>query len=91
MSRYVSHHPSIGDIYNFQQIFDDIWSGDVKQIPETWDINPNPWDLGMIFRNQPLELGQLGPLTGDAEGAGTHLSVRGMWHVPFRLSEIHCS
>ena len=38
----VSHHPTIGDLISNYSI----WFGgfgDVKPIPNYWDINPNPW------------------------------------------------
>ena len=37
MSRDVSHHPT-GDISSPT----DVWFGDVKPIPNSWDINPKP-------------------------------------------------
>ena len=39
MSRYGNHITQLkSGGYDLQQI----WEGDVKQIPNSWDINPNP-------------------------------------------------
>ena len=50
MSRYVSHHPAIGDINPNKYIC----CGDVKPIPNSWDINPNPCLMRIDLLRQEL-------------------------------------
>ena len=49
MSNYVSHHPTIGDIISNRYLV----TGDVKQIPNSRDINPNPWCMTFTQNDVP--------------------------------------
>ena len=49
MSRYVSHHPTRKGIFHFHT---DTCFGDVKQIPNSWDINPNPCESWTAYQDE---------------------------------------
>ena len=47
----IEYHPAIGDVISNRYLV----TGDVKQIPKSWDINPKPFfDIWWVYNGPPI-------------------------------------
>ena len=57
------------------------WFGDVKPIPKSWDINPNPCKISMIIRGTPIDGNHIVyGVSGSWEKANSPSSLDGLFH-----------